>query len=324
MKLGQALLQSSFWILISASVALAQSAPGPAYPTQMVKFVVPFSAGSNTDIMARGLADKLGALWKQTVIVENKPGISGTISAANSAADGYTLMLTSNGHTIIKILNKDLSIDPVEAFAGVAEVASIPMVLIVPPNSPAKSLNDIFAAAKEKPGALNFASAGVASSAYVAGELLKQTAAIDIVHIPYKGTPEQLTSIMRGDTQMAMAFVGTALSLIQSGQVRALAVASPQRYPGLPEVPTFAESGFPQYQYDSWFGVMAPAKTPGPIVQKVSESIAQVLKEPEIVKQWDTLGAVPVYSTPEQFDRTVRSDTERYTKLFQSAGIDAK
>jgi len=244
MNIGKILLQSSLWVLICTFGAFAQPAPGSDYPTQTVKIVVPFSAGSNTDILARGIADKLASLWKQTVIVENKPGIAGTVSAANSAPDGYTLMLTSNGHSIIKLLNKDVGIDPVNAFTGVAEVASIPMVLIVPPNSSAMNLNELLATAKDKPGSLNFATAGLASSAFIAAELLKQTAKIDIVHIPYKGTPEQLTSIMRGDAQMAMAFVGTALGLIQSGQVRALAVASPQGYPSLPNIPTFAEAGF--------------------------------------------------------------------------------
>ena len=324
MKIGSIVLQVVLSILMMASGGFSQPLPLPAYPTQLVKIVVPFSAGSNTDIMARGLADKLGSLWKQTVIVENKPGVPGTVSAANSTPDGYTLVLTSNGHTIIKLLNKDLSIDPVTAFAGIAEVGSIPMVLIVPPNSSARNLNDLFASARERPGTLNFASAGVGSSAYVAGELLKQTAAIDIVHIPYKGTPEQLTSVMRGDAQLAMAFVGTALSLIQSGQVRALAVASSQRYPALPDIPTFAESGFPQYQYDSWFGVMAPAGTPTPVIRQISEAIGSALKNPDIAKQWETLGAVPVFSTPEQFDLTIRSDAERYGKLFKAAGIDTK
>jgi tripartite-type tricarboxylate transporter receptor subunit TctC len=323
-KIGKILLQSGLWVLILAFSAFAQSTSVPDYPTQTIKIVVPFSAGSNTDILARSLGDKLASLWKQTVIVENKPGIAGTVSAANSAPDGYTLMLTSNGHTIIKILNKEVGIDPVTAFTGVAEVASIPMVLIVPPNSSATNLKEFFALAKEKPGQLNFASAGVASSAYIAGELLKQTAGIDIVHIPYKGTPEQLQSVMRSDAQMAMAFVGTALGLIQSGQVRALAIASSQRYPSLPNVPTFAEAGFPEYQYDSWFGVMAPAKTPAPIVRKVSEAIASILKDPDIQKTWETLGAVPVFSTPEKFDQTIKSDADRYVKLFEAAGIDKK
>ena len=322
MNIANTILRICLWVLISTPSVLAQSAPN--YPTQPVKIVVPFSAGSNSDILARSLADKLGSLWKQAVYVENKPGIAGTVSAANSAADGYTLMLTSNGHMIIKILNNDVGIDPIAAFTGVAGIASIPMVLIVPPDSSATSLPELFALAAANPGQLNYASVGVASSAYIATELLKQTAGIDIVHVPYKGTPDQLTSVMRGDTQMAMAFVGTALGLIRSAQVRALAVASPQRYPSLPNVPTFAESGFARYQFDSWFGVMAPADTPAPVVRKISEAIAVVLEDPDIRKAWESLGAVPVFSTPEQFDRTIKSDADRYAKLFAAAGIEAK
>lgn len=319
MKIGRLFLLCAFSMLMSASGALSQTAP--AFPTKPVKIVVPFSAGSNTDILARVLAEKLGTLWKQTVIVENKPGVSGTISAATSAADGYTLMLTSNGHTILNLLNKDLPIDPITAFAGVAEVASIPLVLIVSPELKATTLKEFIALAKDKPGTLNFASAGLASSNYIAGELLKQTAQIDILHIPYRGTPEQLTSLMRGDAQLSMAFLGTALSFIQSGKVRAVAIATPERSPSLPDVPTFAESGLPQYHYDSWFGVMAPAKTPAPILKKVSDDIAMVLKEPDVHVRWQALGAVPVVSTPEQFDATIRSDADRYGKLLKAAGV---
>src|SRR5674476_419600 len=180
MAIGRILLLCVVAMLTTASGALAQ----PAYPSQTVKIVVPFSAGSNTDILARVLADKLGALWKQTVIVENKPGIPGTVSVANSAPDGYTLMLTSNGHTILNVINKDLPIDPIKAFSGITPVATVPLVLIVSPSVPATNLKEFIALAKEKPGTLNFASAGIASSNYIAGELLKQTAAIDIVHVP--------------------------------------------------------------------------------------------------------------------------------------------
>lgn len=307
-------------LLLPASGVLAQT----AFPAQIVKIVVPFSAGSNTDILARILADKLGGIWKQTVIVENKPGITGTISVANSPADGYTLMLTSNGHTILSSLNKDLSIDPIASFAGVAEVASVPLVLIVAPEVQANNLKEFVALAKANPGKMNFASAGLASSNYIAGELLKQTAAIDILHIPYRGTPEQLTSLMRGDAQLSMAFLGTALSFIQSGKVRALAIATPQRNPALPDVPTFAEAGMSEYKYDSWFGMMAPAKTPAPILKKVSNDIAAVMKDPDVQKRLETLGAIPAASSPEQFDAIIRADADRYSKLLKAAGITPK
>ena len=317
MKIGRMLLSCACALLMSAAAALAQ----PAYPRQTVKIVVPFSAGSNTDILARVLADKLGTMWKQAVIVENKPGVPGTVSAANSTPDGYTLMLTSNGHTILNIINKDLPIDPIKAFSGITPVASVPLVLIVSPSVAANDLKEFVALAKEKPGTLNFSSAGLASSNYIAGELLKQTAAIDIMHVPYKGTPEQLTSLMRGDSQLSMAFLGTAISFIQAGKVRALAIATPQRNPALPNVPTFAESGMPQYQYDSWFGLMAPAGTPAPILKKVSEDVAAVMALPDVHQRLETLGAIAVTGTPEQFDATIRADADRYGKLLKAAGV---
>ena len=317
MTIGRMLLLCLISLLMPVSGALAQA----AYPSQIVKIVVPFTAGSNTDILARIMAEKLGAVWKQTVIVENRPGIPGTVSVANSAPDGYTLMLTSNGHTILNVINKDLPIDPVKAFSGITPVATVPLVLIVSPSVPAENLKEFIALAKAKPNTLNFASAGIASSNFIAGELLKQTAAIDIVHIPYRGTPEQLTSVMRGDAQLSMAFVGTAISFIRSGKVRAVAMATAQRYPALPDVPTFAESSLPQYQYDAWFGLLAPAKTPAPILKKISEDVASVMKNDDVVKRLETMGAIPVVSTPEQFDATIRSDADRYGKLLKAAGV---
>jgi tripartite-type tricarboxylate transporter receptor subunit TctC len=305
-------------MLMPAFGALAQTA---AWPSQTVTIVVPFAAGSNTDILARYLAEKLSPVWKQNVIVENRPGIPGTISVANSAADGHTLMMTSNGHTIISVINKGLTIDPVKDFAGVIQVASVPVVLVVPPTLPVKDLKELVGLAKEKPGTLNFASAGLASSNYIAGELLKQNAKIDIVHLPYKGTPETLTSVMRGDSHISLAFLSTAQGMIQGGQLKALAIASPKRSAVLPDVPTFSEAGMPDYQYDAWFGVLAPAKTPPAILKKVSGDIAAIVQTPDAQKRWETLGATASVSTPEQFDATIRSDTDRYGKLFKAAGV---
>ena len=306
-------------LLASASGAFAQAPP--AYPTKTVTIVNPFTAGSVSDILGRVLAEKLGTLWKQTAIVENRPGIAGTISVAKSAPDGYTLISTSNGHTIINAINKDLTIDPVKDFVGITQIASVPVVLIVNPDLPVKSLKELVALAKEKPGTLNFTSAGPASSNYLAGELLKQTAKIDIVHVPYRGTPEQLTSIMRGDSQLSMAFLGNALPFIQSGKVRALAIATATRNPALPDVPTFAEAGMPEYQYDSWFGFMAPAATPASIVKKINEDIAESLKLPDVQARWQTTGALTVVSTPEQFNAIIRADVDRYGKLLKAAGM---
>jgi tripartite-type tricarboxylate transporter receptor subunit TctC len=298
--------------------ASAQAAP---YPTQTVKIVDPFSAGSISDILARVVADKLSEMWHQPVIVENKPGVAGTVSVGKSPADGYTLMVTSNGHTIIGALNKNVGVDPVKDFAGVSEIASVPLVLIVTPSLPAANLQELIALAKAKPGTLNFTSAGLASSSYIASEVFKQTAKIDIVHVPYKGTPEQLTSLMRGDAQLSLAFLGTAVSFIQTGKVRALAMATPKRMASLPNIPTFAESGLPAFHYDSWFGMLAPANTPAPLLKKISADVATVLKMPDVQARWETLGAIPVSNTPEEFDAIIRSDTQRYGKVLRDAGV---
>ncbi|HZP79212.1 MAG TPA: tripartite tricarboxylate transporter substrate binding protein [Pseudolabrys sp.] len=320
MKLVRTVLLFALSLLLPIAGAAAQG----AYPDKPVKIVVPFSGGSNTDILARILSDKLSAMWHQPVVVENKPGIAGTISAAHSAPDGYTLMLTSNGHTILNVLNKDIGIDAIKSFTGVAEVASVPMLLVVTPNFQAATLKDFIAQAKANPGKFGFASAGLASSAFIAAELLKQTAGLQIVHVPYRGTPEQMTSVMRGDTQLAMAFLGTGVPFIKAGQVRAVAIAAKARHPSLPDVPTFAEAGLPQYQYDSWFGVLAPAGTPEPIVKKVADDIATVMKEADVHKRLDTLGAVPLVTTPAEFDAAIKSDAERYGALLKAAGVTGK
>ena len=282
--------------------------------------MVPFSAGSVTDLLARIIGEKLGERWGQQLIVENRPGIPGTASVAKSAPDGYTLMLTSNGHTVAAVLNKNLPFDPVREFSGVTQVASVPLVLIVPPDLPAKTLKEFIALAKDRPGTLNFASSGLASTAYISGELFKQTAKLDIVHVPYKGAPGSLTGIMRSDSHMFFAGINIALDLIQSGKVQALAVAAPKRIATLPNVPTFAEAGMPEFEYDAWFGVMAPASTPIAIRTKVSQDVATILRIAEVQKRLESQGVVTVVNAPQEFDALIRSDTERFGRMLRDAG----
>jgi len=311
-------------LALSTGAALAFGtsfdASAQAYPNQVVRIVVPFSAGSITDGLARILADKLGELWKQQVIVENRPGLPGTTAVAKSAPDGYTLMLTSNGHTIANAINKSIQFDPVKDFAGVSRVAAVPLVAIVPPDFPGKTLKDFIALANEKPGQLNFSSAGVASTSYLSAEILRQDAKIKIQHVPYKGAPEATTAVIRNDVQMYMAPMPATQELTATGKVKAIAINSAKRVPQLPDVPTVAET-LPSYKYESWFGVLAPAGTPQPILTKVSEDIAKVLEMPDVREKLLAQGSIPAPTTPAEFDAINKADTERYGKILKDAGI---
>ena len=317
MKSLRSLVVGAAALITAGQMAAAQG----DYPNQMVRIVVPFSAGSITDGLARILADKLATAWKQQVIVENRAGLPGTTSVAKAAPDGYTLMLTSNGHTIAGVINKSLQFDPVKDFAGVSQVAAVPMVMIVPPDFPAKSLKEFLQMAKDKPGTLNFSSAGVASTSFLSAEILRQNAGVNMVHVPYKGAPEAVTAVVRGDAQMYFAPIPAARELGATGKVKVLAINSARRVPQLPDTPTVAESGLPDYKYDSWFGVMAPAGTPKPILDKVAKDIASVLAMPDVKEKLDVQGSIPAPNTPEAFDAIIKSDTERYGKILRDAGV---
>ena len=301
------------------SGALAQAPSGDAakYPQQMVRIVVPFSAGSMTDILARVIADKLATQWNQQVIVENRPGLAGTASVARAGGDGYTLMLTSNGHTVIGNLNKNINFDPVRDFVGVTQVASTPLIMATSPTSEYKSVKDLIEAAKAKPGALNYSSAGLGSTTGIAGELFKQVTNTSIVHLPFRGLPETHTAMIRGDVAFGFTFFNAGGDLIQGGKLRALAVTGSKRLAGLPDVPTFKEAGVAEFEYDSWFGIMVPAGTPGPIVSKASQEIGRVLDMADVRARFEPQGVVLVASTPDKFDVVIKADTERYGKIIK-------
>jgi tripartite-type tricarboxylate transporter receptor subunit TctC len=318
------------WFGVAARVAAFLAAGSAAsaqdtahYPSQLVRIVVPFSAGSNTDGQARIIADKLGELWKQQVIVENRPGIAGTASVAKSPADGYTLMLTSSGHPVANVITRSAPFDPVKDFAGVTQTTSVPAALIVPVDFPGKTVADFIALAKQKPGTLNFASAGTASTSYLAGEVFKQIAKIDIVHIPHKGAPEAMTSILRNDSQLYFASANSTTELLEAKKIGVMAVSSGKRFPPLPDVRTVKESGLPDYEYESWFGVMAPAGVPKPILAKASQDIARVLRMPDVADKMKAQGLVVATQSPDEFDALIKSEAERYGKILRDAGVGA-
>jgi tripartite-type tricarboxylate transporter receptor subunit TctC len=315
LAIGAAALACS-GLLLQTSGTVAQT-----YPSRTVTIIVPFGAGSITDSLARVLADKLGAMWKQSVVVENRPGLPGTTAVAKSARDGYTLMLTSNGHTIASVINKGVQFDPVKDFAGVTVIASVPLVAIVPNDFPAKTLKEFVSLANEQPGKLNFSSAGVASTSFLSAEIFRQGAKINIVHVPYKGVPDATNAVIRGDVQVYFAPIPNAKELSEAGKVRAIAINSSKRAPQLPNVPTIAEAAVPDYKYESWFGMLAPAGTPPAILAKVSQDIAQVLKMPDMVDKLTTFGSIPAPNSPAEFDAIIKSDTERYGKVLRDAGV---
>ena len=311
------------FLLAAQQIAHAQSTPAPAWPSQGVRIVVPFGAGSITDTIARLIADRLGTVWGQSVVVENRPGLPGTTGVAKSAPDGYTLMLTSNGHVIAKAVNKNVSFDPVGDFAGIIQVAQVPLVMVITPDQPIKSLKEFLELARAKPGALNFSSAGVTSASLLSAEVMRQAADVQMVHVPFKGVPEALTAVIRGDVQMYFAPIPDTAELSQAGKVRPIAINSAKRVPQLPDVPTIAEAALPDYKYSSWFGLMAPAQTPRPIIDKINKDVATYLAEPATIERYMKQGMVPSPTTPAEYDAIIKADAERYAKVLANAGIQA-
>ena len=302
---------------------LATVGPGLAqnWPSQPVKIVVPLSAGSVTDILARALSDRLQRAWGQPVIVENRPGIAGTASVAKAAGDGYTLLMTSNGHAVLGAMNKNLPFDPLGDFVGVTQVASVPFILIASPSFEVKNLSELIAAAKAQPGKLNFASPGLGTSVHILSELFKKSAGIDVVMVPYKGAPEAHTSVLRGDAQMFFSAVNIGVEYIAAGKVRPIAIVARERHPKLPDVPTIAEAGLPGLSYDAWFGVLAPSSTPRAIVERIGRDIAAAIGDPDVKTSFDRQGLIPVIAGPERFDRMLRDDTARFGGLFRELGL---
>lgn len=294
------------------------------YPNRPVKIVVPFTAGSATDILGRTIAQKLTEAWGQPVLIENRPGAGGTIGAgvvAHSPPDGYTLLVHSAGHAVNPAIYPALNYDTARDFVEVATLGGQPNVLVVAPAAGYKSVADLIADAKKRPGALNFGSAGTGSGTHINGEKFKLAAGIDVVHIPYKGTPEAITDTMTGRVTYFFSPISSALPNIREGKLVALGVSTAKRSSALPNVPTIAESGLPGFDYNLWIGLWAPAGTPQEIVDKINADVAKVLGTAEVKERLAALGAEPLVMSPAEFRRFMRDEMDESAKVVKAANI---
>jgi tripartite-type tricarboxylate transporter receptor subunit TctC len=323
-----ATLASRLGIWVSAlGMAAAAAQAQEAFPGKPIHIIVPFTAGSATDIIARVLGERLSAAFGQPVIVENRPGAGGTIGItqlAKAAPDGTTLGVVSTGHVVNDTLYKDLQYDTLGDFAGVAPLASLPSVLMVPPDPGVRRVADLVALAKSRPGELNYATAGIGSASHINSEKFCLAAGISVMHIPLKGTPEILNETMGGRVQMAWAPLVSAIGAIKDGKVVALAVSTPARSPTLPDVPTIAEAGYPDAEFNFWVGLLAPAKTPREIVNRLNAEIGKALKQPEVRSRLANLGAEPMFMTAEQFDAFLAQEHDTLGKVMRKAGVPSR
>jgi tripartite-type tricarboxylate transporter receptor subunit TctC len=305
-----------------ASLALAQG-----YPNKAVKIIVPFTAGSATDILARTYGQKLSEIWKQPVVVENHPGAGGTIGAAlvaKSSPDGYTLLVHSAAQAYNPSIYASLPYDTTRDFIDIIPLGGQPNVLVVAPGSGIKSVADLIAQAKQKPGAFNFGSAGQGSGTHINAEKFKLAAGIDVVHIPYKGTPEALSDTMAGRITYFFSPISAALPFVRDGKLTALAVSTARRSSALPNVPTVAESGLPGFDYTLWVGLFAPAATPSDVIEKIARDVRAAGDSAEAKERFATLGAEPMPMSSAQFKQFVETEIAESGKVIKAAGIKAQ
>jgi tripartite-type tricarboxylate transporter receptor subunit TctC len=285
-------------LVIVAALAATPNASAADYPVRPIKLVVPYAAGGPTDVLGRLVADYLGRDLKQAVIVENKPGAQGAIGAeavARAEPDGYTLFVAAGSIIVLNpMLYKKLSYDPVKDFRMLALVTDLPVVMEVHPSVPAKTVAEFVAYAKQNPGKLNFGSAGTGGTIHLAGEMFKQMAGIEMTHVPYKGAGPALTDLLSGNIQVMFDSMSTAMPPVKSGLLRPLGVSSTQRSPDLPDVPTIAESGYPDYAVSVWYGIVAPSKLPDEIAQKISASLDRALNDDTFRASLERIG-FPVF-----------------------------
>ena len=319
-------MRAFFWAGIP--VALAAVAPDVAaqqYPTRPVRFIIPFAPGGGADLVARALGQKLFEAWGTSVIIDNRPGASAGIAAeitARAPADGYTVFQINIANAIAVSINKNMSYDPLKDFAAVTQLAQTPFVLMGHPSVKAQNIKELIALAKANPGGLNYSSSGPGGPSHLLGELFKTMAGVNIVHVPYQSVAPAMNDLIPGRIQLMFVIPALAVPNAASGKLRAYGISSPQRSILAPQVPTVAESGLPGFEGGAWYGVVVPAKTPQPVVNKLHADMTKILKVPEMRDRLAEQGVEVVASTPDEFTQFMKSEIAKFTKLAQTVKLD--
>src|SRR5690349_8197904 len=313
---------------LAALVALMLAGPSAfaqdAFPSKPVHLLVPFPPGGAVDIVARTIGDELSKRWGQTIVVENRPGAGGTIAAAaaaKAAPDGYTIILVASGHAIVSYLYPSLPYDPLRDFTPLSFVGSSPNMMLVRTDSPFKTVADVVAAAREKPGQLSYGYAGNGTSPHLAGELLKYMTKVEITPVPYKGGAPVLTDLLGGHIPMSFNNIPESIGQVQAGKLRPIAVTTAARSPVLPDVPTIAEAGLPGYDTGVWWGFLAPAGLPADIKAKLAKDTAEAVHVAAVRERLLKIGAAPVGGSPDEFEQLIRTDHDRWGPVIKAAGI---
>ena len=313
--------------LLMSTHAIAQPAASAMdYPRKPIRIIIGFTPGGGPDITARYIAQKLTESLKQQVIVDNRPGAGGTVGAnlvATANPDGYTLLSVSPAHAVSPAIYAKLPYDTVRDLSGITQTAVSKYLLVAAPALGAKTLKDFLAAAKAKPGQLNFSSAGVGSGSHFAAEQFKAAAAINIVHVPFKGIPEALTETISGRVHLFMAPIANAINMVKEGRVVGLGVSSAQRDALLPDMPSLAEAGLPGFRADLWFGMLTSSQAPRPVIAKLNREIRRILSDAEVKQRWLPIGLEPRPTTPGEFDRIIADEIAAFTKIARAVNIKA-
>lgn len=307
-----------FALLVSAATACAQS-----YPGKPIRIVVPFAPGGGADIIARILGQKMTENWGQQVVIDNRAGASGNIGAeivVKAGPDGYTLLMASSALAINPSVYKSVPYDAVKDFAPITQPGLLPNILVVHPSVPVKTVRDLVTLARSKPGQLSYASAGAGTGTHLAAEMFKIMAGVDMVHVPYKGGGALITDLLGGQVALTFATLPSVMPYVKSGRLRAVAMTTTKRWPGLPEVPTVAESGFRGFEISTWIGLLAPAGTPRDVVNKLHGEVVRILRLADVRERFNDLGIEPVGDTPDHFLQYIKSELAKYAKVVKESG----